>query len=483
MNTKQPSESFRDSLSTINEKGKRVWVYPKLMTGKLYNLRHWLAYIFLIWFIVLPFIQVHGHPFFLLDVIHRRFIIFGLVFWPQDFFLFGLGMLTFFVFIILFTAVFGRVWCGWACPQTIFMEMVFRKIEYWIEGDSQQQRILDKQEWNSEKIIKKFSKHLIFYVLSFLISNLFLAYIVGINQLEKIITEPITEHFGGFVSMLVFSGVFYLVFAKMREQICLVVCPYGRLQGVLLDKDSTVVAYDFKRGEPRGKINTTKGDCIDCHLCVQVCPTGIDIRNGTQLECINCAACIDACNSIMTKVNKPKGLIRYASLKNILLKAPFTITARMIAYSLILLLLMSAESVMMINRSDIETTVMRSPGLVYQRQSDNRISNLYTINLVNKTFDPQEISLKLLSPSGTLDMIGGTYKIDAEGSTDGAFIIYLNADSIHHNKNTVKIQVINNQKVIDIDETVFVGPVKFSDSETDVKSDTITSQTSSHEKK
>ena len=463
MNQNTNPESFRDSLSTINEQGDREWLYPKKMKGKLYNLRHLLAYIFLAWFIILPFIQINGHPFFLLDVIHRRFIIFGLVFWPQDFFLFGLGMLTFLVFIILFTALFGRVFCGWACPQTIFMEMVFRKIEYWIEGDSHQQKILDKQEWNTDKIIKKFSKHFIFYALSFFISNLFLSYIVGIKELEKIVTEPIGNHVGGFMAMLIFSGVFYFVFAKMREQICLVVCPYGRLQGVLLDKDSTVVAYDFKRGEPRGKINSTKGDCIDCHLCVQVCPTGIDIRNGTQLECINCAACIDACDSIMKKVSKPKGLIRYASLKNILLKAKFSITPRMISYTCILVILITSESFLLITRSEIQSTILRSPGMVYQKQSGNRISNLYTVNLINKTFNDQVVQLKLISPSGELQMIGGNYKIPAEGSMDGALIVYLKQDSIKHNKNTLKLQVWASSKLIDEKETVFVGPVKYAD--------------------
>jgi cytochrome c oxidase accessory protein FixG len=234
-------------------------------------------------------------------------------------------MLTFIVFIIAFTSVFGRWWCGWACPQTIFMEFIFRRIEYWIEGDAQQQRLLANAPWDLRKLSIKGTKQAIFYFISFIIANLFLAYIIGIDELYKIIKDPVTEHLGGFISLLVFSGVFFFVFSRMREQVCLVVCPYGRLQGVLLDKDTTVVAYDHVRGEPRGKLTSTivgQGDCIDCKLCVNVCPTGIDIRNGTQLECINCTACIDACDSIMEKVHRLKGLVRFASHNNIVNRSP-----------------------------------------------------------------------------------------------------------------------------------------------------------------
>ena len=336
------TESYRDSIATVDKDGKRIWLYPKKPKGKFTNYRTYLSWILLIVLFGMPFIKVDGEPFMMFNVLTRNFIVFGVHFAPQDLYLFVLAMLTFIVFIVLFTVVFGRLFCGWVCPQTIFMEMVFRKIEYAIEGDANAQRRLNKAPWDSQKIFKKTLKHVIFYLLAILIANTFLSYIIGVDEVGKIISDPIQQHMGGFIAMLVFSAVFYGVFAFMREQVCIAVCPYGRLQSVLLDENSVVVAYDYIRGEPRGKvkkkakpkdnplhsiqasvaspvekIETQLGDCIDCKMCVKVCPTGIDIRNGTQLECVNCTACIDACDEIMEKVDRPLGLIRYDSEKGI----------------------------------------------------------------------------------------------------------------------------------------------------------------------
>ena len=336
-------ESFRDSISTISEEGSRNWIYPQKPKGPLYDKRKLVSYAYLALFFTVPFIKLNGEPLLLLNVLERKFIIFGLIFWPQDLFLAALALLTFMVFIVLFTVVFGRLFCGWVCPQTIFMEMVFRRIEYWIEGDANQQRRLNKQSWNREKITKKAGKLLAFFALSFVIGNFFYSYIIGMDELIKIITEPFSEHVGGFLGMIAFSGVFFFVYTYFREQVCLVVCPYGRLQGVLLDRNSIVVAYDYVRGEPRTKpkkVEDTKaGDCIDCKACVRVCPTGIDIRNGTQLECVNCTACIDACDHIMEEIGKPKGLIRYDSENGIAKGTKLKVTPRIIGYSAVLLLL------------------------------------------------------------------------------------------------------------------------------------------------
>lgn len=455
------SESFRDSLSVLDEKGKRRWIYPRFQAGKVFTRRNIVAYLMLALLVAGPLLKINGHPLFLFNILERKFIVWGIPFFPQDFFLFGLAMLTFFVFIIFFTAVFGRWWCGYACPQTIFMEFIFRRIEYWIEGDAQQRKHLDKAEWSGEKIFKKSIKHLIFFIISFFISNIFLAYIIGIDELRMIITEPVTEHFIGFVAIIVFSAVFYVVFAFLREQVCIGVCPYGRLQGVLLDQDSMVVTYDHVRGEPRGKLNTAgAGDCIDCHLCVAVCPTGIDIRNGTQLECINCAACIDACNSIMHKIHRPEGLIRVASHRQVITKSGFKFTGRMIGYSLLWTVMICLLGYLVITRPEVQATILRAPGQLFQKQEKGLISNLYTINLVNKSFDAHALELRVLSPeNAALTMVGRELAVKAEEITDGTFFISLPQSNIGKIKTEVEIGVFSEGEKIDQLKTSFIGPV------------------------
>lgn len=352
-------DAFRDKIATVDEEGKRNWVYPKKPKGTLYNWRKYLSYVLLAFFFGAPFIKINGEPLLMLNVIERKFVFFGQIFWPQDFYIFVIGTITFVVFIILFTVIYGRLFCGWVCPQTIFMEMVFRRIEYAIEGDFRKQQKLNQSAWTGEKIRKKALKHSVFFAISFLISNMFLTYIIGSDDWFELVTSPPHLHLGGLSAMLVFTGVFYGVFSYFREQVCTVVCPYGRLQGVLLDTKSIVVAYDFVRGEQRGRFKRRenreekgKGDCIDCHACVDVCPTGIDIRNGTQLECVNCTACIDACDEIMDKVGFDRGLIRYASEENIREKKEFTFTPRMAAYSAVLGILISVFIMLLALRSD-----------------------------------------------------------------------------------------------------------------------------------
>lgn len=263
--------SFRDSVATITAEGKRNFIFPTKPKGKLYRLRTWFSIIYLLIFFTLPFLKVHGEPMVMFNIIERKFIIFGMIFWPQDFFIFGIGMLTFFVFIILFTVIFGRVFCGWACPQTIFMEMVFRKIEYWIDGNAVQQRNLKRMHWNGVKIRKRLLKGTIFFLVSFIIANFFLAYIVSMDQLIGYITHP-EDNIGILLSVFVFSTIFFFVYWWFREQACIVVCPYGRLQGVLLDKNSIVVAYDYNRGEPRGRL-TKKHKSHNCSGCNKSCKT------------------------------------------------------------------------------------------------------------------------------------------------------------------------------------------------------------------
>lgn len=366
----------------------------------------------------------------MLNVIERKFVLFGKIFWPQDFFILVIVVLSFLVFIILFTVVYGRIFCGWICPQTIFMEGVFRRIEYWIEGDWKQQMQLNKAPMSREKLLKKGSKHILFFAISFTIANTFLAYIIGSRELIDIISSPPSEHLAGLAAITVFSAVFYGVFAFFREQVCTNVCPYGRLQGVLLDRQSVVVAYDRVRGEPRGKFRKNedrtevgKGDCIDCMQCVHVCPTGIDIRNGTQLECVNCTACIDACDHMMEAVNLPKGLIRYTSEEQIESRKPFKFSMRAKAYSILLIALVSVSAILIATRGEIELNVLRTPGVRYQIQDDGKISNLYNYKLINKS--NRALVLQLQSPDESIEvkMVGGQPSVEANTLAQGAFFL------------------------------------------------------------
>lgn len=464
-NLYQYDEEFRNTLGTVDEKGKRVWVYPKKPGGSFHRARIAVTIVLLTIFFAGPFIKIGGQPFLLLNIFERRFVILGQAFWPQDFFLLAVTLITFFVFIILFTVVFGRVWCGWACPQTLFMEMVFRKIEYWIEGDANQQRKLKQAPWTKEKIFKKGLKQLIFIIISIIISHTAMAYLIGIEQTKEIVSQPPTENLAGFIGLVAFTGVFYFVFAWFREQACVAVCPYGRLQGVLLDKNSIVVAYDWVRGEPRGRlkrgaVDTTKGDCVDCKLCVHVCPTGIDIRNGTQLDCVNCTACIDACNEVMVKVGKPKGLIRYASFNSIKDGVAKLITPRVIGYSFVLLALLTFLSFMVATRSDVETTVLKVPGTLYQRAEDGTITNLYNVEFVNKTFEDVTLEVKVESPEGAvLSKVGDQQVlVPAGGMLKSVYFIKIPPEKIVSAKTVVVVGIYHDGERIERVKVKFIGP-------------------------
>ncbi len=456
---------FRDVLSTVDEQGKRIWLYPKKPSGKLYDYRKIVSYILLAFLFAAPFLKIDGHPVFLFNILERKFIIFGQVFWPQDFYLFGIGMIAFFVFIILFTVVFGRVWCGWACPQTIFLEMLFRRVEYAIDGDAVKQKRLRESPWNAEKIRKRTIKYFIFAIFSFIIAHTVLAWIVGVDNLWEMVTSPPEEHPMSFVAMLATTGIIFGIYTRFREQMCTTFCPYGRLQGVLLGNDSLVVAYDYKRGEPRGRINRRKeqelGDCIDCNECVKVCPTGIDIRNGTQLECVNCTACIDACNTIMDKVDRPRELITFATENNIKEGTKFKVTARMKAYVALLVVIVGVLMTLTFTRSDIQTTVLRSPGMLYQEHDDGRYSNLYEVQLINKTFNDMVVELVPENPNAEILMVGvkGPLMIPSSDKTNSMFFVYLPPDELDGRKTVVPILVKSEGEVIDKIKTNFLGPI------------------------
>ncbi|MBI1937781.1 MAG: cytochrome c oxidase accessory protein CcoG [Ignavibacteriales bacterium] len=454
-------EAFRDSIATVTKEGKRKWISPRKPSGKFYNARTILSIFLIAFLFAAPLIKINGHPFIILNVLERKFIIFGIPFGTHDLHLFALSMIAFIVSIFLFTVVYGRIFCGWICPQTIFMEMVFRKIEYLIEGDANKQRALNNSPWNGGKFFKKSLKQIIFFIISFVISNLFLSYIIGVDELQKYISHSPSEHFGTFIAVLIFSGVFYFVFSYFREQACVLVCPYGRLQGVMLDPNSIVIHYDYKRGEPRGKIKKdsvqNSGDCIDCSMCVDVCPTGIDIRNGTQLECVNCTACIDACDAVMEKVKRPKGLIRYASKNEIESGKRSVFTPRAIGYTAVLILLTGLISFMLLNRSKVELSILRTPGLLFQEQTGNKISNIYDLKIVNKSFDELPAELSLQNIKGEIKLIGNELVVEPQGVTEAKFLVILSKDQIKNLKTKLSIAVTSNGKVLDIINTSFLG--------------------------
>lgn len=460
------NDEFRDSIATVNAEGKRLWIYPKKPSGTLHNWRILVTVVLLSLLFGGPFIKIGGQPLLLMNIFERKFVILGQAFWPQDFVLLAVVLITFFLFIILFTVVFGRVWCGWLCPQTLFMEMVFRKIEYWIEGDAASQRRLAKEPLNFNKACKKTLKHSIFILISLLIAHTLMAYIIGIENTISIISEPPSENIAGFVGLISFSVIFYGLFAKFREQACIAVCPYGRLQGVLLGKESIVVAYDWIRGEPRGHLRKNQtpdvnhGDCIDCKLCVQVCPTGIDIRNGTQMECVNCTACIDACDDVMVRIGKPKGLIRYASITSITNGILKLITPRVLGYSVILVALVGLLSFALATRSDVETTILKVPGTLYQREP-GVITNLYNVEFVNKTFNDLELTIRVESPefAAIHKADGKAILIPAEGLVKSVYFIKIPESRVTNARTVITLGIYQNGKRIDTVKAKFIGPV------------------------
>jgi cytochrome c oxidase accessory protein FixG len=466
----QDSENFRDTIGTINDDGKRAWVFPKKPSGKLYQYRKYVSYFLLLFLVAAPFVKINGNQFLMFNVLERRFNVFGFPFWPQDFHLFVISMIIGVIFIALFTVAFGRIFCGWMCPQTIFLEMVFRRIEYWIDGDRGAQIKLGRQEWNAEKIKKRVLKWIIFFIISFLIANVFLAYLISSDTLIQYVTDGPGQHINTMISLLIFTAVFYFIFAWFREQVCIIACPYGRMQGVLLDNKSIVVAYDHKRGESEnGRKKWRKnedrealgnGDCIDCFQCVNVCPTGIDIRNGTQLECVNCTACIDECDTIMEKVNLPKGLIRYASEDEIVKKEKFKFTPRLKGYTAILVILTGVLIGMLFLRNDLEANILRLPGQLYEHKEGNIISNVYTYKLLNKTNDTiDNVHFELISHKGTIKLVRHEdFIVPAQKLAEGTLFIEINNSAIKSDKERIKIAIYSGNDLIETTTTAFLAP-------------------------
>jgi cytochrome c oxidase accessory protein FixG len=380
-----------DRLASTDEKGRRVYIHPADVVGRFKNGRVIIQAVLLITFLVLPWVRMGGQPAVLLDVVNRRFALFGVTFWAHDAPMVLFVLLTFVFGLLFMTAVWGRVWCGWACPQTVFIESVFRRIERWIEGDAVERRRLDEAPWCADKALKKSAKWFLFVVAALVVAHSFLAYFVGTEELARMVRLSPTQNWGTFLLMAFVTGVILFDFGWFREQFCIIMCPYGRFQSVLMDAKSMAVGYDEARGEPRkgsqDAVKGKQGDCVACGRCVQVCPTGIDIRRGMQqLECIACTACIDACDDIMVKVGKPKGLIRYMNPK-------LLPTKRGYAYGAVLMGLLSGLTYVLKTRRDISITVNRAQGSPYVKVDESRIANRFKFHIANQSFEKREFRL------------------------------------------------------------------------------------------
>jgi cytochrome c oxidase accessory protein FixG len=460
-------ESFRDHLGNVTRDGKRLKIYPKRPSGRYHSARRVVSWFLLAFLFVGPFLRINGQPLLLLNIVDRKFVILGIPFWPQDLYLFLLALLSLVVFIVLFTAVFGRLWCGWACPQTIFLEMVFRKIEYWIEGDAVRQRRLDAGPWTRGKILKKTLKHGVYFALSFLIANTFLAYIIGSEALWQIVTDPPQAHLAGLMSITIFSLVFYGVFARFREQACVMVCPYGRWQSVMVNENTIAVTYDHVRGEPRGKIRrgeseqaqSAQGDCVDCGQCVQVCPTGIDIRNGIQLECVNCTACIDECDHIMDRVGRARGLIRYTSLSAVEKGARRILTPRVVGYVGVLTVLLCVATYFFSSRAEVEAVILREPGKLYTELADGRLANFYSMKIFNKTFVEIPVEVRVDQPAGgEIVYLGEAAVVKPQGILEARFFLALPKNILSPGHTEVRFSVYAGGELVGEEVSGFLAP-------------------------
>ncbi len=372
-------------LSTLRADGTRRWLNPKPSPGRWLNRRRVVGYGLIALFVSLPHLRLAGKPPLLLDIVHREFTFFGVTLYPTDTYLFALLMLIVFLGLFFLTALFGRIWCGWACPQTVYMELVFRPIERFFHGAPGKKK--KTGSWRTP------AKMGVYALLAFVLAHTFLSYFVGTDALREWMTRSPLDHPLSFLLVAGVTGLMLFDFGFFREQMCIVACPYGRMQSVMLDRDSLVIGYDRARGEPRGKLRRAKkdvslttlpdeqGDCIDCKMCVTTCPTGIDIRDGLQMECVNCTQCIDACDTVMDKIGKPRGLIRYSSQRALEGDPAHKIRPRMLVYPLIIAGLLTLLVTALAGREPVDVSINRGPGMPYQLLEGDRVGNLVKVKL------------------------------------------------------------------------------------------------------
>lgn len=451
-----------DSVTTINPDGSRYFVHPADVRGFFTRWRRVTALLLIVVYVALPIVPINGKPAVFLDVLHRKLHLFGTTLMFQDiwllfFLITGLGFGLFLV-----TSIVGRIWCGWACPQTVFLDHVFRRVERWIEGDSPARRKLDAAPWSPEKIFKRVLKHGVFVALSLAMANVFLSYFVSLPGLYQMMKQSPTEHWGAFLFAVTLAGLIYFNFAWFREQFCIAMCPYGRLQSALIDDNSIVIGYDAIRGEPRGKPADDTGDCVDCRRCVQVCPTGIDIRQGLQMECISCAACIDVCDEVMDRLDRPRGLIRHESLNALSGKASKFWRPRLFIY--MALSLLGASVFLMASREvkPITVSVLRMQGAPYFRDA-SVVRNNFFLHIANKRSEPHEYKIETQSDNPNLQVVGKiTSGIRLDGGEEVQEPLILTVpDKEFRGKFDVRINILNRGGKIEAERTVpFLGPYR-----------------------
>lgn len=455
-------DGFRDALASVHKDGRRKWVYARQPAGRYYRARSAVSVLLLAVLIAAPFVQANGHPLVLLNVLERRFVLFGMVFWPQDFHLVVLIALTALVTLALSTAAVGRVWCGWLCPQTVFLEMVFRRLEYLIDGSAERQVRRDSRPWASGDYARAAIKHAVFFALSFGIANLFLAYVIGAGQLWTIVTDPPAQHVAGLVAITIFSLLFYGVFARFREQACVLACPYGRVMSSLIDRRTITVTYDAARGEPRGKASRERGaagDCVDCSRCVSACPTGIDIRNGIQLECVNCTACMDACDAVMTQLQRPTGLIGYRAHEPGRTGRLAWLTPRVAAYGAVWLLLVVTVVTLLARRPHLDVLILRQPGTLFASLEDGQVANFYTVQVLNRSARPHALEYRALEPDGArITPLGRIDRVDAHGLIESRFFLQLPRSRLQAGSTPVRFEVYADGARLATIDSSFLGP-------------------------
>lgn len=458
-------QTFRDELASVAPDGRRRWIYARQPSGRIYRARTIVSWFLLAFLFLAPFVRIGGLPLMLFNVLERKFVLFGVVFWPQDFYQVVLIALGILVTLALSTAAVGRIWCGWLCPQTVFLEMLFRKLEFLIEGTAAQQLRRNRGGWSRDRLWRQGLKLCVFFGLSFLIANTFLAYIIGSDALWAIVTDPPSRHLTGLVSITIFSVVFFLVFARFREQACVLACPYGRVMSSLIDRHTVTVTYDQRRGEPRTRVlhdataTIPGGDCVDCHQCVTVCPTGIDIRDGSQLECVSCAACVDACNAVMGRLGRPEGLIRHTSFEAMLGGTARWLTPRIVGYGVIWVVLVTAAAVVVVRRPPLDVVLLRQPGTLFASLPNGDASNFYNVQVFNRTRETRRYDVAVISPAGaSITPLGIGSVVGSHALLEGRFLITVPRRALGAGNQPVHLEVRSRGQLVQNIRTSFVGP-------------------------